>query len=137
MAHTLYFKDGTHEVLFSHTPEEFARILRDKLGDDAEKAFLGFADHTDELNEANDVNSALEDELDEIKSERDDLEEAKRQVTSAAESMQDSADSAHEVLNDLARDIFYGRVTTMQEVTEQLSEIDRKLSDIRDTTINY
>lgn len=40
MANTLYFPDGTHEVLFNSDPtEEFARIIDERLGKDCLEVF--------------------------------------------------------------------------------------------------
>ena len=40
MAESIYFPDGTHEVLLGDKYLAFTRILRDRLGNDAERAFL-------------------------------------------------------------------------------------------------
>ena len=55
MARTIYFNDGSREVLLSSDNEkqELERILRERLGDDTAELFLEIAE----------ANVALEDEL--------------------------------------------------------------------------
>lgn len=54
MARTVYFLDGTREVLLSEdVSTELERIIQEKLGDDAVELFKEFSE----------VNIALEDEL--------------------------------------------------------------------------
>lgn len=55
MARTIYFNDGSREVLLSgdNEKQELERILRERLGDDTAELFLEIAE----------ANVALEDEL--------------------------------------------------------------------------
>lgn len=55
MARTIYFNDGSRELLLGEDTErqELERILRERLGDDAAKLFL----------EVTEANANLEDEL--------------------------------------------------------------------------
>lgn len=78
MARTIYFLDGTREVLLPDDDErdELTRIIRERLGRDAEKLF-------EEVMEAN---VALEDEL---KSYEASCEEYHTQLTDVKDALQD------------------------------------------------
>lgn len=116
MAKTIWFEDGTSEVLFRDSREEFARILRERLGTDAERAFLELTsamqeqiegyescDLQEELDEALEDARKLNLDLQQIKSDYAGLEERNRKLEKDRDRVLHSALASGRALLDLSR----------------------------------
>lgn len=98
MAVTLYLKDGSREILFQEKPgaamaAEFARIVYDHLGKDAEAMFLRLSEYdpfdTGETGRLKRQLSEKNDEIDTLRSENDDLEDENTTLRTKLNSIRD------------------------------------------------
>lgn len=136
MAQTIWFPDGTHEVLFNDAYNQFARILRERLGDDMERAFLNLTetmrkeiegyetcDLQEELDEALADARKLNLELQELKQEHEDL------ITKHAATERDRARIVAEARRlgreavNLVRDPGVGTMSLLRRIAEDLALI--------------
>ena len=98
MANTLYFPDGTHEVLFDSDPtEEFAKIIDERLGRDCLEVFEGLVG----LGKAGSTVEELESALADMTDERDDLSNELDNIQSDRDYLGGQLDTVLDILSKI------------------------------------
>lgn len=105
MATTIFMKDGTrHLIIDEKSHQEFASLLLDKLGEDAERHYLKLvgANRRDDIvtaeeeleSELEDANYRADSLEDELKQARDEAEEKSRRIKDLVDDLAECLDDA-------------------------------------------